>query len=392
VNKKNFSLKIFAGITCILLAVGLLVFGILQIFMPKVYENEMSAQIIMNSEVLAGNLRNTPKSEWVAMLMHFCFVNNTSAEIIDEYNNEVARLFTSVYTGTEGNGNVYEENLPYDSRTSYTFTFTSNDDKPYTMVFYFNEEPVEQVTRTFRTMFPILFTVILIFSLFIAFFYTRFVVNIKNLQSANEKLQADINEERRRRNFFSAVSHELKTPVTILKGELDAMILGVGKYKDRDKYLQEAYETTESIEELVKEIMTAAKLDITPLTPEEINLSELTGECLIKLSQLINEKNIKVNQNFSDTPVFADKKLMGIVISNIIGNAVKYSPGGTEIDINFEKTFSVANHGTKTHEAAEETDSSGGLGLYIVKSILKMHGFKYSFENLNDGNIFTIIF
>jgi two-component system sensor histidine kinase VanS len=389
---KSFSLKIFAGITCILLAVGLLVFGILSFFLPKVYENEMSAQIIMNSESFADNLKGVPKSEWVAMLMHFCFVNNTSAKIIDEYDNEVATLFTSIYSLNEEG--IFERNLPYDSSTTYTFKFSGDDNKPYTFVFNFNEEPVKQVTSTFETMFPILFVVIFIISLLIAFFYTRFLVNIKNLQSVNEKLQADINKERRRRSFFSAVSHELKTPVTILKGELDGMILGVGKFKDRDKYLLEAYETTESIEKLVKEIMTAAKLDIIELSPEETDLSEIADDCLIKIDEFINEKNIKISKNFSDKKISADKKLMGIVMSNIIGNAVKHSPEGSVFDIGFDETlrFSVANHGGKIGETSEETDISGGLGLYIVKTILDLHGFKYNFENTENGNVFTIIF
>jgi two-component system sensor histidine kinase VanS len=394
VNKKSFSIKIFAGVTCILLAVGLLVFGILRVFLPKTYEKDMTAQIIMNSEAFADNIKYAPKSEWVNLLMQFCFVNNTSAEIIDEDNGEVARLFTSVSTSEVTIDNVNERDLLDNRSTTYTFKFTSSDNKPYTLVFYFNEEPVEQVANTFKTLFPILFAVIFIISMLIAFFYTRFLVNIKNLQTVNEKLQADIKEEKRRRSFFSAVSHELKTPVTILKGELDGMILGVGKFKDRDKYLQEAYETTESIEKLVREIMTAAKLDIVELIPEEINLSEILSENLLKIDELIKEKDIKIKQEFLDTTVIADKKLMGIVISNIIGNAVKHSPQGTEIDIRFDEAsgLSVTNHGTHIGETSSDSDLSGGLGLYIVKSILDLHGFKYSFENFGDGNIFTINF
>jgi two-component system sensor histidine kinase VanS len=115
---------------------------------------------------------------------------------------------------------------------------------------------------------------------------------------------------------------------------------------------------------------------------------------LIKINQLINEKNIRIWQDVSDTPIFADKKLMGIVMSNIIGNAVKYSPQSAEIDIAFDETykFSVVNHGAKIDETSSDSDLSGGLGLYIVKSILDLHSFKYSFENTEDGTIFTIIF
>jgi two-component system sensor histidine kinase VanS len=233
-------------------------------------------------------------------------------------------------------------------------------------------------------MFPILFVGVFFISMVIAFFYTLFMVKNRNLQNA-------IEEEKRRRSFFSALSHELKTPVTILKGELDGMILNVGKFKDRDKYLAKAYKTTGTIEKIVKEIMTAAKLDTLKITPEKINLSELTNECLQKIGDLIEKKEIKIKQDFSGIFITADKKLMGIVISNVIGNAVKHSHEGTEINIHFDNNanFTVLNQGEKT---SPETDLSGGLGLYIVKSILDMHGFKYSFEDSDGGTLFSINF
>jgi two-component system sensor histidine kinase VanS len=344
--------------------------------MPKIYEAETNAEITKNSETFAIELESAPMNEWANMLMAFCIANNTTATILDENDKEVAIFrYSTTFTDTP----PADENV-----TIYRFTVTSDKPKPYTMVFYFDNEPAEKVENSFETMFPILFAVIFIISLFIAFFYTRFLVNIKNLQTALE-------EEKRRRNFFSAVSHELKTPVTILKGELDAMILGIGKYKDRDKYLREAYETTESIEELVKEIMTAAKLDTIKLSPEEINLSEIASECLAKLSEPIKEKNIKIIKDFWGKSIIADKKLTGIVISNVIGNAVKHSPQGAEIKLALDElsVFTVVNNSA---EISVDADVSGGLGLYIVKSILDMQGFKYSFENTDSVSKFTIIF
>jgi two-component system sensor histidine kinase VanS len=388
--KKKFSIKIFIGITCILLAIGLLVFIILRIFMPKIYETQLTEQFTKNAESFVVELESEPMTEWTRLLMEFCVRNNTNSSIFNEDGQKVATFKASIYTTADDGTETPEENT-YTSK--YTIT-VNGDDKPYTLIFYFNNEPIDQVTNSFEKMFPILFGVIFIISLLISFFYTRFVMSIKNLQLVNEKLQSDIEDERRRRDFFSAISHELKTPVTILKGELDGMILGVGKFKDRDKYLQEAYETTESIEKLVSEIMAAAKLDMVKMTREEINLSELTQDCLLKIDELINVKYIRIEQDFSDTKIFADKKLMSIVISNIIGNAVKHSPQGTEVDLRFNENgeFSVKNHGVNIGENSPESDISGGLGLYIVKSILELHGFKHSFENTEDGTKFTIIF
>jgi two-component system sensor histidine kinase VanS len=389
-NKKNFSVKIFIGFTCILLAVGLLVFGILRFFLPKVYQHELESRVQIDTVDLVKELSPLPRTVWYDTIEKFCSSNNINATVFNEHGENPTAVGIPL-TGISG----YEmKNRSYDPASAVKVYFVKREGLPRIIAFYYNPELIEQINDTFDIIFPVLFVVIFSISLFIAFFYTRFVMSIKNLQLINEKLQADIEDERRRRNFFSAISHELKTPVTILKGELDGMILGVGKFKDRDKYLGEAYKTTQSIESLVKEIMTAAKLDTVKITPEEINLSELTHDCLIRIDELSKEKNIIIKQNISDTPVLADKKLMGIVISNIIGNAVKHSPQNTQVDIIFDETyrFSVENHGTHIGENSSDTDLSGGLGLYIVKSILDMHGLKYSFENTESGTVFSINF
>ena len=61
--------------------------------------------------------------------------------------------------------------------------------------------------------------------------------------------------------FFAASSHELKTPVTILKGQIEGMIEGVGSYKDRDKSLMRAKEVTETLQDMVQEILTISKME-----------------------------------------------------------------------------------------------------------------------------------
>lgn len=456
--KNNLSVKIFLGIFLILLAVSLSMFGILRIFMPKTYEDEMAAQITADIQTLAKQSETASQDQWESMLIQFCLINNTGATIINENKEQVASYNISVYTSEDDMVTLNE------NRTAVTFSSTfENSGKLYIVAAYPNAGAVDQVTGIFAKVFPFMLIIIIIISTLTAFFYSRFLAKpivdicnvskkmttlnmswrcdvsrsdeigvlaanlnemaiklestMKDLQTANEKLQADIErerkQERRRRDFFSAISHELKTPVTILKGELDGMILNVGKFKDRDKYLQEASETTESIEKLVREIMKLAKLETLSLRPEDVRLSGLTNECCRMYDVLAQSKHIKINSYYKDNIITSvDKGQMRTVLSNIIGNAVKHSPEGSHIDIRASHKdgkieLSVENSGIhigndefgqiwepfyRTDKSRSRDTGGSGLGLYIVKTILDLHKLEYQFENTDIGMIFKIIF
>jgi two-component system sensor histidine kinase VanS len=346
------------------------------------------------------------------MLTQFCLSNNTGAAIFDESGEQIAGLAVSFFMAEDDRVTQIESG----NSSDISMTFESGG-APYTIVSYANPQAVKQVTNTFAKVFPLVLAVIIIISTITALIYSRFVVNMKNLQAANAQLQIDIErereQERRRRDFFSAISHELKTPVTILKGELEGMMLNVGKFKDRDKYLQEANETTQSIEKLVREIMTLAKLDMINLKPEAIKLSDLVSDCLHKYEILAQDKHIEIKCHLEESAtVNVDKEQMRAVLSNIIGNAVKHSPEGGHVDIavseqNKQVELAVENAGVhippaelgqvwepfyRTDKSRSRDTGGSGLGLYIVKTILDLHGLAYQFENTESGMRFTIIF
>ena len=79
---------------------------------------------------------------------------------------------------------------------------------------------------------------------------------LEELERVNLKLTEDIERERNiekeRREFIGVISHELKTPITVISGQLEGMIYGIGKYKDRDKYLKESFNVTQNMRELVQ--------------------------------------------------------------------------------------------------------------------------------------------
>ncbi len=105
------------------------------------------------------------------------------------------------------------------------------------------------------------------------------------MQEANQKLQADFDMERQlerqRAEFFSAASHELKTPITIIKGQLQGMLYQVGRYKDRETYLAKSLENTDTLGKMVQELLTISRFDTPGYTCKKSNLN---------LSNLINDR------------------------------------------------------------------------------------------------------
>ena len=162
----------------------------------------------------------------------------------------------------------------------------------------------------------------------------------RNIHSASVKLKKAAEE---RNDFFSAAAHELKTPVTILKGQLTGMIYCVGVYADREKYLRKAYDTKEEMEQRVLHILDIASIENTndKVCREKINFSKILRDKIAIYEDSMNDKNIMLQIDFPDEIyLLADKKLLEKAVENILQNAVKYSPERERIKIDmFQKNM-----------------------------------------------------
>lgn len=242
---------------------------------------------------------------------------------------------------------------------------------------------------------------------------------LEELKASNEQLTKEIEKEKERKqqqkDFFSAVSHELKTPITVIKCNLDGMIHQIGSYKDRDKYLLYTQEIVGSMETLVQEIMMISKLENRNIALQKkvINLSMITNSYVLMNEQLAETKSIQVSADIEeDCFIFADDSLLRKVISNVINNAVIHSNQEAAIKVTLKReakgiVLKVVNTNTfipeedlaQLFDAFYRMDKSrsrhsggSGLGLYIVKTILDKHGFPFSLENSQEGVCFTILF
>lgn len=238
---------------------------------------------------------------------------------------------------------------------------------------------------------------------------------LSELKSANESLQKDIETERKleqkRLEFFSAVSHELKTPITVMKGQLEGMMYQVGIYKNRDKYLARSYSVACTMEDMVQEILTVSRMEASGFIPqmEEFDLGKMVKECAHKQDDLFIRKEMDVQYHFdSDLYAWGDKKLLQKAVNNIISNAIHYSPDGAKIQIEAYKedgklTVRVENSGVhlddeavprifeafyRVEKSRNRNTGGSGLGLYIVKMILELHKAGYRIENTLTGVAF----
>ena len=247
----------------------------------------------------------------------------------------------------------------------------------------------------------------------------RLVDTLGALQKANDKLEEDIERERalekRRKDLFTAISHELKTPLTILKGELGGMIDKVGVYQNRDEYLAHAYETTESMEQLVKDILLTTRIDDddVQLNFQDDNISALVSKICQSYEMLADEKGISLTYYCEENIVAPiDEIQLQHAIRNLVSNAIFHSPKGAMVDIQLanigdKRKLTIENSGVhiteeeienifepfyRTEKSRNRYTGGSGLGLFIVKRVLELHNFDYTMENSEHGVLFTVIF
>ena len=239
---------------------------------------------------------------------------------------------------------------------------------------------------------------------------------LNDLHTANDQLKADIEKEqeleRQRVDFFSAASHELKTPLTILKGHLAGMLNKISGYENHTEYMERSLAVVERMEKLVKELLYVSKTD-GPQKSEykTVDFAEIVRVQIAAVTDLLEEKKQRLEVNIPDRlSCEVERAQMERAIQNILVNAIRYSPDGELIRVSLaeaDATVCCEVENTGVHipedalshlfEAFYRTDTSRnrntggtGLGLYIVRKIMEMHHAEYSIQNTKRGVLFRI--
>ena len=457
--------KVFITTTLLLLLVSLLVYGILAWIMPKTYSQELNNGLNTKVMEFVSELEQSTLENSGSLFDQFISANDISnIELISQSGEYIPiptmPKETQETTVIQGNTAISGYTIPTLSSTYY-FSFLNSTER-YTLVVYGEAAQIAELQQSFIQVFPIILVAAIVIALFASWLYSRIitfpVLRISNISSkmstmqldwkleekrtdelgilekslntlsrslstalsdlknANTKLEADIEHEKAleqaQMDFFSAASHELKTPITVIKGQLEGMLLGIGAYKDREKYLSRSLEVANTLEIMVQEILTISRLQ-TPnadYKAEHFDCVPIIQGYLRETEDLIVNRELQINLELR-AAVFVDgnRLLIEKVFSNLIGNAIKYSPEGAAIDIAAHKQqgkhlFCIENSGThipeealsKIFDAFYRVDQSrnrktggSGLGLYIVQKILQQHGSYCSVCNTKTGVQFS---
>lgn len=216
-------------------------------------------------------------------------------------------------------------------------------------------------------------------------------------ESTEEKMA----HEAQNRELISNISHDLKTPITAVKGYVEGIMDGVADTPEKmDKYIRTIYNKANDMDRLINELTIYSKIDNNriPYDFHRINVADYFGDCVEEVGMDLDSKNIRLNYSnivSPDTKIIADPEQMKRVINNIISNSVKYmdKPKG-EIEIRIldevdSIRVEIEDNGKgiaqkdlpnifdrfyRTDASRNSAQGGSGIGLSIVKKIIEDHG------------------
>jgi len=216
-----------------------------------------------------------------------------------------------------------------------------------------------------------------------------------------ETTEEKVYGERQNKELISNISHDLKTPITAIKGYVEGLMDGVADTPEKmDKYIRTIYNKANDMDRLINELTFYSGIDSNriPYNFHRINVNEYFRDCIEEVGLDLESKNIQLNYSNvvdPDTRIIADPEQLKRVINNIVGNSIKYidkTPGVIDIRILDEIDsirVEIEDNGKgisakdlshiferffRTDASRNSSKGGSGIGLSIVKKIIEDHG------------------
>ena len=235
------------------------------------------------------------------------------------------------------------------------------------------------------------------------------------LESTEAKMQYD----RENKELISNISHDLKTPITAIKGYVEGIMDGVADTPEKmDRYIRTIYNKTNDMDRLINELTFYSKIDTNriPYTFNKINVKEYFQDCVEEIGLDLESKGFEfsyMNGVEDNVEVIADAEQIKRVIDNIVGNSVKYmdkSPAriimrvtdvGDFVQVEIEDNGKgigskelpyIFDRFYRTDASRNSSRGGSGIGLSIVKKIIEDHGGKiWASSKLGSGTVMYFV-
>lgn len=263
-------------------------------------------------------------------------------------------------------------------------------------IFVDNKEAMQNSKQFFIVSIFIFLLSVIVFTI-ISYYLSRWMIKPSEKAIKNQKI------------FVANISHDLKTPITIIKANAD-LIENEVKNKKSIKYIKQE---TEKLNHLVNEMLTLTRIDntISKENFKSFNFGDSLFDVVLPFESIAYEKGIRFNINIDEvTDYFGDESNIQKLAEILIDNAMSYTAKGGIVDVDaYENskvvTLSVTNTGEpisdekkveifdrfyRESKSRESTGNHYGLGLSIASTIVKKHNGKISIESKNGKNTFTV--
>ena len=433
------NLKIFPKMflhTFVILGI-LIVFIHLLVYLifPKTYLETRKQEIYMKANELSNNLQGKDLKFIQETLEFYSKSSEIKAFIQGQKNFNKLQLDNNINANLKSNNNsliIEEREIKLKSGEKTSIKFVSTTDM---------QKDAKELSFKFL---PYSLSISVLFSIVISLMYAKVITNnIKEIKKVTEKmmkldrkaklkvdstneigeLKSQINDlysillniiddleiknkeikkfEKLKYDFFRGASHELKTPLASLKIILENMKYNIGKYKDKEKYIGNCIDIVNELNKSISQILSISSLEHLKNDEENVVINEILTKVIDKYILLAKEKNIAINNNLKAEKIYIGKPALKLLLSNLISNAVKYSDRGGIINIGIKDNFLYIEN---SYEKVKDLDinsmfevnfdlnkeNSNGLGLYIVKNILKNYNIEYKVKKNKIGIVFFI--
>lgn len=450
IRKLNLFPKTFLYTIFMMVLLNLFIHAMIYFFYPKVYLNRIEENLEHHMDELENSIKKNSEDESGKILFEFAKENQVNVTVETKNGEKTYQGMTFQLSVAIDSDAVLSMNN-FDAAQSIIIrkrTLKLADGEKLKIEVMASAKPLKEATDMIAFLLPFTFGITIIFSVVFAYFYSKKITNpivnmlkvtinmkerkpdavfkvhtgdelemlarhmnevyeclLSTIQELDEEKERMIEIEKSKNVFLRSASHELKTPLAGLRILLENMQYKVGKYKDRDTYLTKAVEKVDELTEMVKQILETSK-NQEKLQNRSFQVKNELEQILEKYQMQIADKNLTVDLQIPKESVVCMKEdSFGQVWSNLISNAVRYTPAGGKIIIGANKNQIWIENTCKPLSKEElkyifepfyrtkgtrNKQEGSGLGLYVITEILKKENLKYKFEPFENGMKFWI--